>query len=101
MNTNDFDLASLLAPVRIESFLEDAWEKQPFDIHREAALHYSGLFSLADVDTVIAFGRPRFTPSGALGSGPPLARHCVQGWLPEQMPADSCVGIGELRQLYA
>jgi hypothetical protein len=103
VDTTPFDLRRILAPIQAETFLSETWEKRPLIIRREDGGHYAGLFSLADVDTVIAFSRPRFTEPGAFPGRPPPSRTCVQGWLPDQTlaPSDFYPGIAELRQVHA
>jgi hypothetical protein len=78
-----FDLERLLAPVEAGVFFRDTWEKQPLALHRENHAFYAGLFTLADLDAVIAFTRPRFTDPGAFPGGPPPPRSYVQGWPPD------------------
>jgi hypothetical protein len=98
-----FDLGKLLSPLGVEEFLGDTWERQPRAIHRCKPEYYDGLFTLADVDAVIVFTRPRFTEPGAFPSGPPAARTYVQGWLPgrQMVPDEVYPGVGELRQVFA
>ena len=102
MNTTDFDMERILAPIQADAFLRDVWEREPLAIHRKRRDHYAGLFSLNDVDSVIAFTRPRFTETATFVGGPPETR-CVQGWLPdqEQAPGDLYPGIAEVRRVYA
>ncbi len=103
MEGDTFDLAKLLFPIPVDDFLRDTWERKPCALHRCKPEYYAGLFSLADVDGVIAFSRPRFTEPGAFPGGPPAARTYVQGWLPgrQMVPDEVYPGIGELRQVYA
>jgi hypothetical protein len=103
MDAPPFDLAKLLAPVGPEAFLRDTWEKDPLVLGRGEPGYYAGLFSLADVDHVIAFTRPRFTEPGAFPGGPPTARTYVQGWLPDRqlVPAEVYPDIGDLREIFA
>src|SRR2546421_5698909 len=102
MSTIDFDMEMILAPIQADTFLRDAWEREPLAIHRECRKHYAGLFTLSDLDSVVAFTRPRFTETAAFVGGPAVSR-CVQGWLPDQdkAPGDLYPGIAELRQVYA
>jgi ribosomal protein L16 Arg81 hydroxylase len=103
MEATSFDLAQLLEPVAADAFLRDTWEKEPLVLRRGEPGYYAELFSLADVDRVIAFTRPRFTEPGAFRGGPPAARTYVQGWLPDRqlVPSEVYPGIGDLRQVFA
>ena len=53
------DFATLIAPVSPEEFFRDTWEKRPLAIRRGDRSYYDGLFSIRDVDEVIAFTQPR------------------------------------------
>ncbi len=103
MSDVDFDLGKLLSPIEAEAFLRDTWEREPLVIERTEPGYFASLFTLADLDQVIAFSRPRFTEAGAFPGGPPPARTYVQGWLPDRqlVPAELYPGIGELRQVFA
>jgi hypothetical protein len=89
--------------LRAASFLSDTWEKQPLVLNRASAGYYGGLFSVADLDAVVAYSRPRFLEPAAFALGPPPSDSYVQGWLPDQLlaPTDVYPGIAELRQVYA
>jgi hypothetical protein len=103
MAAADFDLGKLLAPVRAEGFLRDTWEKQPLVLRRADPAYYTSLFSLADVDPVIAFTRPMFTESGVFPGGPPAGKSYVQGWLSDRpgTPTGVAPGIAEVRHVFA
>jgi ribosomal protein L16 Arg81 hydroxylase len=47
-------LPSLLAPVTAATFLEAYWEKQPLIVHRDDPGRYADLFTLADLDAILA-----------------------------------------------
>jgi ribosomal protein L16 Arg81 hydroxylase len=101
MSTTDFDLGKLLAPTPTDAFFRDTWERQPLAVQRGAPRYYAGLFSLADVDSVIAFSRPRFAEHGVFAGASPVSRSCVQGWLAEQLgPTDACRHVAELHHVY-
>ncbi|QJW93686.1 cupin domain-containing protein [Frigoriglobus tundricola] len=95
MGTATFDFARLLAPTGTQTFLKDHWETQPLVLHRRDRGHYSGLFSAADVDHVIAFTRPQFP-------GPQAAKSFVQGCLPDRQPAPPVhyPGVADLRHTF-
>lgn len=99
----DFDLRKLLAPVELETFLRDYWEKQPLHLSRQEPGRYSALFSSADVDTVIAFTRPKFADAGAFKPEVPRQQSFVQGWLADRhLPESNAFpSIAELRAVYA
>lgn len=103
MGEADFDLRKLLAPVEPEMFLRDYWEKQPLHLARKEPGHFGALFSSADVDTVIAFTRPKFVDAGAFKPEVPRQQSFVQGWLAERNVPESTSfpGIEELKAVYA
>lgn len=59
MSAPTFDLGWLLAPLRIEEFLDEVWEQRPYVIQRDDSGYYKSLFSGADLDAVLEFGRPQ------------------------------------------
>ena len=76
-----FDLARLLGSIEPKAFFRDSWEKQPLAASRNDPAYYQSLFSRRDVDSVIAFTRPRFVDPDNL-----RPRNFVQGWLPDDEP---------------
>jgi len=97
MRHTEFELDRLLMPIERAGFLREYWEKQPLLVARENSGHYAGLFSTADVDSVIAFTRPKFV-------GPDVGRQdkpksYVDGWPAdgEPFPTVNYPGIAELR----
>lgn len=99
----DFDLQKLLAPVELEVFLRNYWEEQPLHLSRKESGRFDALFSSADVDTVIAFTRPKFVDSSAFKPEVPRQQSFVQGWLADRhLPETSRFpGISELQAVYA
>jgi hypothetical protein len=99
----DFDLRKLLAPVELETFLRDYWEKEPLHLSQTEPGRYDPLFRGADVDTVIVFTRPKFAHSAAFKPEVPRQQSFVQGWLADRHFAESNYfpGIAELRSVYA
>lgn len=102
MPGTDFDLGKLLAPVGEAAFFRDYWEKQPLLLTRNDPGSYAGLFSMADVDPVIAFTRPKFAGLGDAAPDAPRQKTFVQGWLADrQLPESaSYPAIPELHRLY-
>ena len=82
----EFDLTKLLGAIDRETFFRDSWEKQPLAVQRHDPAYYEGLFSLRDVDSVIAFTRPTFLQPEAFKPGGPPRYNFVQGWLPDDEP---------------
>jgi hypothetical protein len=102
MRGAEFDLAALLRPIEPAAFFRDTWEKQPLAVCRDEPGYYGGLFSLRDVDSVIAFTRPRFTDPGLFKpDGPPSSTY-VQGLLAddEQAGRDNFPGVAEVHQAF-
>lgn len=52
-----FDVARSLAPLAIEDFLGEHWEKAPLHISRNDGGFYAGLFSLRDLDSLLVQSR--------------------------------------------
>jgi hypothetical protein len=98
----DFDLRKLLAPVELEIFLRDYWEKQPLHLSRNKPANYGALFCSSNVDTVIAFTRPKFADAGAFRAEAPRQQSFVQGWPADRhLPENSHFpGIAELHAVY-
>ena len=103
MDANEFDLASLLRPIETQVFLRDYWEKQPLAIVRNDPDYYRRLFALRDVDSVIAFTRPKFTAPDDFNPGGAATRNFIQGLLPddEASPATVYPDLGEVRGAFA
>jgi ribosomal protein L16 Arg81 hydroxylase len=49
-----FDLAGVLAPMDVETFQREYWEKRPLLIKREHPLYYRELLSLKGVDEILS-----------------------------------------------
>jgi ribosomal protein L16 Arg81 hydroxylase len=79
-----FDLAKLLGSMEPETFFRDFWEKKPLAVSRNDAAYYRGLFSLRDLDSLIAFTRPKFFDN--LKPGAPSRHNVVHGRLPDEEP---------------
>jgi hypothetical protein len=103
MDAPTFDLARLLAPGDVATFLGHTWEAEPLVLRRGRPDYYDGLFSAADVDRVVAFTRPQFPGPADRPGAPPPARTFVQGCLPERpaVAAAHVPGIADLRQTFA
>lgn len=103
MAVNEFSLERLLAPVGVETFFRDYWEKQPLLLSRNEPGYFAGLLSRSDVEHVIAFTRPKFVDGGAFSLETPRASTVVQGWLADRQVHDGAryPGIAELQRVYA
>jgi hypothetical protein len=86
MPGTEFDLATLLRPVEPEEFFRDTWERRPLAVARGDPDYYRGLFFLRDVDSILAFTRPKFLEPADFKKGGPAAHNFVQGWLPDDEP---------------
>lgn len=95
-------LEDLLAPVSCETFFRECWERQPLLVPRESPGAYAGLFSLADIDAVVAYSRPRFSDPSAFATRPTSPPTYVRGVLADQPPLSplKAPGIAELRQAF-
>jgi ribosomal protein L16 Arg81 hydroxylase len=91
----DFDLAKLLAPMSVEAFLRDTWEREPLVLERGDASYFRELLSIGEVDELLFFGRPAFPFAGtpADGTTPPSV---VLGTMPAARgePAVDLLGLG-------
>src|SRR5438093_1128969 len=87
MDGKEFHLANILRPVEPAAFFRDTWEKQPLAIARNDPDYYRDLFTLRDVDAVIAFSRPKFGEPDDFKPDAPAARNFVQGWLADDEAA--------------
>ena len=103
MSPEEIDLARLLWPIEPAAFFRDHWEQKPLHIARRDAEHYRGLFSLRDVDSVIAFTRPKFTQPGDFKPAGGKARSFVQGILPDDndTPSEVYPDVSEVHRTFA
>jgi hypothetical protein len=81
-----FDLARVVRPFEVGDFLRDCWERRPLTIPRDDPEYFGGLFSLRDVDAVLAFTRPKFLGADGFEQGG-TSPAFVQGLLPDDEPA--------------
>jgi ribosomal protein L16 Arg81 hydroxylase len=56
MSTKRFTLENVLAPITLETFFNDYWEKQPLIISDRSPHHYDPLITLKDVEDLIYYG---------------------------------------------
>jgi ribosomal protein L16 Arg81 hydroxylase len=56
-NRTSLDIARLVSPLGIDTFLERYWEREPLHIARDDAHFYADLFSLAELDTLLVQSR--------------------------------------------
>ncbi len=103
MENSGFDLGKLLAPIKAEEFLKENWEREPLVVRRDTREQYEKLFTLADLDSVVAFSQPRFTEAGAFPNQAPPSPSCVQGYLADSQfgPRDVYPDVSQLQQVYA
>lgn len=99
----DLDLRKLLAPVELEVFLRDYWEKQPLHLSPKEPGRYGFILNSSNVDTIIAFTRPKFADAAAFKPETPRQSSFVQGWLADRQSPESSSfpGIAELQAVYA
>ncbi|MCC5613122.1 cupin domain-containing protein, partial [Nostoc sp. CHAB 5834] len=57
--TNIKDFYDLIQPLDIRDFEATYWEKQAIHIERDDPDYFASLFSIADLDNVLAYSRPR------------------------------------------
>jgi ribosomal protein L16 Arg81 hydroxylase len=101
MEADRFDLAKLLWPIEPETFFRDSWEKQPLAVSRNDPTWYHGLFSRRDVDSVIAYTRPRFLgPDNFKPDGPPRINF-VRGSLTEHTPVGYYPDLPDVHRAFA
>ena len=102
MSVDRFDLEQLLHPISCDEFFRTFWEQKPLAIHRNDPGYFAGLFSLRDVDDVIAFTRPKFVEPADFLPEPPSAARYVQGWLAEDEPSPPVIypGVSEVHQAF-
>src|SRR5260370_41655893 len=97
-----FDLAKLLGAIEPETFFRDSWEKQPLAVSRNDPAYYHGLFSRRDVDSVIAFTRPKFLDVGDFKQAAPPPSNVVRGGHPDDDPsAGYCPELPDFHRAFA
>lgn len=68
------DLAALLAPVTVEAFLDEHWEKAPLLLQRGDPARFEGLLGLGDVEELLGSQTFRREDMRLVDSDTPLAR---------------------------
>jgi hypothetical protein len=102
MQAAPFDLAKVLVPIEPETFFRNSWEKQPLAVSRNDPTFFSGLFTRRDLDSVIAFTRPKVMETERFKPGEPVRLNYMHGWLAGEEP-NSCYypGLPELHRAFA
>jgi hypothetical protein len=102
MDPTAFDLAKILRPVEPAEFFRDHWEQQPLPVLRNDPTYYRGLFSRPDVDTVLAFTRPKFLHPEDFKPHAPPAHNFVQGWLAdeESVPVEFYADLADVQRAF-
>lgn len=54
MSVSTFHLESLLAPISLEEFFSNYWEKAPLVISDRESAHYRGLLGVSDIDFILS-----------------------------------------------
>src|SRR3569623_1275891 len=101
MTATSLQLDDLLAPTDLATFFRDTWVKEPLAVSRADPGRYAGLFSMRNIDEVIAFSRPKFADQAAFRPAAPSPPTYVRGLLadsPPLLPASS-PGVAQLRQV--
>ena len=62
LRPTEHDFRWLIAPIGVETFLQDFWDRAPLIVSRNLPGYYSGLFSLNSVDELV--GLHSFQPGG-------------------------------------
>ncbi len=102
MQGTDWDLPLLLQPIEPETFLRETWEKKPLAVARNDTAYFRTLFALSDIDTVIAFTRPKFSQPDDLKPGGVPTRNFIQGLLAdeEMSPTVTYPDVAEVRRVF-
>lgn len=66
--TGEIDFSTLIAPLSIERFLSEHWEKKPLVLRRGDSAYYRSLLSIADIEEYISRGDARY-PAIRLAKG--------------------------------
>lgn len=59
MSVEDFDLAKLIYPIGLDTFIAEYWEKKPLIVARKLSSYYQELFSKQALDSILFFSRPK------------------------------------------
>jgi hypothetical protein len=100
MSTDTVDFARMIWPVESDEFFRDTWEKRPLVLSRKNPAHYASLFTAGEVDTLLYFGRHRFSGAESLQQSP--SPTVVRGLPQEGYAPGGAHGVGllDLRKLY-
>ncbi len=61
MRDSHLTFERLLHPIGQDAFLRDYWERQPLVIERGKPDYYSGILSLAEIDSIVAFRQLKYS----------------------------------------
>jgi ribosomal protein L16 Arg81 hydroxylase len=61
MRNNHFSFERLLHPVGEDTFLREYWEQKPLVIERGEPDYYSGVLSMADIDSIVGFRQLKYS----------------------------------------
>ncbi|GET35385.1 cupin domain-containing protein [Microseira wollei] len=53
MTSTDFDFAKAIAPIQVDTFFDEYWEKRPLVVSRQTPDYYTNLLTMADIDLII------------------------------------------------
>lgn len=81
MSLNDFDFDKLLSPMKTDIFFKKYWDQHPLIIPRKEHNYYSDLFSMQDVDYLIAFNQQTDKKIGIFENGKPSIDHYLYTYI--------------------
>jgi hypothetical protein len=86
-----FGLADVVAPVSLPEFFQTYWEQRPLHLARGDSGYYDGLFSVADLDVLLAQSRPRYPQLRVATKDRPLpiAGLLEAGWASPVIPGQA------------
>jgi ribosomal protein L16 Arg81 hydroxylase len=104
MSVRGFAFDHLLQPIGREAFLAGHREKRPLHVSRRHPDYYRSLFSVADLDALLAQSRPRFPQVRVVSKGRPTPFESLldSGWMtPVLTGSTSEAQVNSLYDLYA
>ncbi|WP_330204443.1 cupin domain-containing protein [Cyanobacterium sp. Dongsha4] len=93
MSIDDFDFAKLIAPIDLNTFINEYWEKKPLIISRNQKKYYKDLLSVEDLDSILQYSKLK----------PPEIRVVKnqQDFLPDRyVKADGSLNLNQLYKAY-
>jgi hypothetical protein len=76
----DFDFARAIAPIQVDTFFHEYWEKRPLVVSRQRPDYYTNLVTMADIDLIIYSLQPDWKTLRLVKQGGFFAQNFIYTW---------------------